>query len=152
MNRVLLLMLLLSFPAFKVSSQSFSVHDLLNLADLPSNGISNYMFRNGFIRNRDVADDEIQTSFIPKIKKRNKDEGIQQRVDFYGKDSSRYFIFRTLLKDEYLEGEERLIKSGFIYDKRKNIRKDSLILFQKKNISVLASIKVEDSVAGYTFE
>ena len=146
------MILLLSFPASKVSSQSFTIYDLLKLADLPSNSINNYLFKKGFILNHDLQSDTIQASFIQKIKGRKKPGGVQQSIDFYLNNGSRYFIFHTSSSDEYIEGERRLIKSDFIYDKGRDINKDSLLLFQKKNISILASIELKDSVAGYTFK
>lgn len=152
MNKILLVILFFIFPTSKIFSQSFTVHDLLSLADLPSNNINNYMFKKGFVLNHDIEDDAVQVSFIPKIKKKKKDTTIQQRLDFYRRDSSRYFIFHTLVWDEYLEGQQRLIKAGFIYDREKDIRKDSIILFQKKNISILAFSQVRDSVTNYTFK
>jgi len=145
-------MLLVNLYGGKASCQSFSVHDLLDLADLPWNGINNYMFKKGFILNHNVQKDSIDASFIPKAKIKKKPVQIRQGVDFYQKNNSRYFVFHSLDLDDYQNGERRLIKSGFVYDKKKDVSKDSLILFQKKNISVLASIGMKDSVAEYTFQ
>jgi len=152
MKILLFLTLLLSLSGAKVSCQSFSVHDLLDLVDLPSNGINNYMFKKGFIINHNIQNDSIDASFIPRVKIKKKPVQIRQGVDFYQNNGSRYFVFHTLDLDDYQNGERRLIKSDFIYDKKKNIDRDSLILFQKKNLSVLASIEVEDSIAKYTFK
>jgi|SRR6185437_2197493 hypothetical protein len=152
MNRILFLILLLSFNNGKVSCQSFSVRDLLELTNLPSNGINNFMLKKGFIINHDLHNDSIDASFIPRVKIRKKPVQIRQGVDFYQKNGSRYFVFHTLDLDDYQNGERRLIKSDYIHDKKKNIDKDSLILFQRKNISILASIEVKDSVAKYTFK
>jgi hypothetical protein len=152
MNKIWLLILLLCLPAFKVSSQSFTVHDLVSMADLPSNGISKYMFKKGFVLNNNLRTDSVQASFILKIKVRKKPVEIKQSVDFYLSNGSRYFVLHTVDADDYAEGMRRLIKLNFIYDKRKNINNDSLILFQKKNISILASKEFKDSVIKYTFK
>lgn len=151
MKILLFLILLLSVPGGKVSCQTFSVHDLLELADLPSTGINNYMFKKGFIINHNPQNDSIDASFIPRVKMKKKPVQIRESVDFYQKNGSRYFVFHTLDLDDYQNGERKLVKANFIYDKKKNVDKDSLILFQKKNISVLTSIEVKDSVAEYTF-
>ncbi|HEY5407438.1 MAG TPA: hypothetical protein VIJ92_10125 [Ginsengibacter sp.] len=110
------------------------------------------MFKKGFIINHNIQNDSIDVAFVPRVKFRKKPVPIRQSVDFYQKNGARYFVFHTLDLDDYENGERRLIKSDFIYDKKRNIDKDSLILFQKRNISVLASIEVEDSIAKYTFK
>ena len=152
MKRLLFLILLLGFTNGKVYCQSFSVYDLLELANLPSNGINNYMLKKGFVINHNIQNDSIDVSFVPRVKIRKKPVEIRQGVDFYQKNGSRYFVFHSLDLDDYQNGKRRLIKSDFIYDKKKNIDKDSLILFQKKNISVLTSVEVKDSVAEYSFK
>ena len=110
------------------------------------------MFKKGFVINHRLQNDSIDASFTPRVKFRRKPAPIRQGVDFYQKNGARYFVFHTLNPDDFENGERRLIKSDFIYDKKKNISKDSIVLFQKRNLSVLASIEVEDSVAHYTFK
>ena len=148
----ILFLILLNFSAFKASSQSFNVHDLLNLADLSAGSISNYMFKKGFTLNHDGQNDSVEASYVAKIKVRKKPPQIKQIVDFYERNGVRYFVFRLLDLDDYEDGQRKLMKSDFIYDKQRVAGKDSLILFQKKNISVLASIEVKDSVPWYSFK
>jgi hypothetical protein len=152
MNRVLFMVLLLGFRASAVFSQSFNVRDLLDLGDLPSNGIKNYMFKKGFVLNHNIVDDTIQLSFSPVVKMRKKQHPIQRDVEFYQNKLSRNFIFHTLIPDDFVDGKRRLVKSGFTYDKKKDIDKDSLMLFQRRNISIIASKQMKDSVPEYFFE
>jgi hypothetical protein len=152
MNRILLIILLPCFSAFKVSGQSFSARDLLSLTDMPSGGINNYMVKKGFVLNRNFHDDTIQLYFIPFTKGGKKKHTVRKNLGFYQHDHSRYFIYRTEVPGEFADEIRRLKKSDFVYDKRKDISKDSLILFQKRNISIDASVEVKDSIPQYTFK
>lgn len=135
-----------------VCGQSYSARDLLSLSNLPSNGISYYMLKNGFLPDHNFKDDTIQLRFIPVVKNKRKHYSTLKSLEFYQNSHSRYFIYHTDVLDEYSDGVKRLLKSGFIYDKKKDPTKDSSILFQKKNLSVQATITLKDTIPEYSFE
>jgi hypothetical protein len=95
----------------------------------------------------------MEASFVPKIKSKKKDSIPPQRsIDLYQQHDARYFILHVSSLQEYLDGEQSLIKSRFIYDKTKDITRDSSMLFQKANIAIEATRQTRDSVTRYTFK
>ena len=151
MNRILVYGSATVFYATTVFCQSFTVHDLLDLADLPSKEsiiicLKRILFP--IITSRRYNTNHLYSH----VKMRKKQHPIQRGVEFYQNNLSRYFIFHTLIPDDFIDGKRSLIKSGFIYDKKKDIDKDSLMLFQKRNISILASKQMKDSITEYTFK
>lgn len=134
------------------SSQPFTIRDLLTLANLPSKEINHFMNKKGFILKSDREKiDSTEAEFIPKYKKRKNYNEPKRNIDFYLKNNSRYFVLHTSSLTEYLEGEQSLIKSDFVYDKTKDINKDSSIIFQKANVAIVLSKETSDSDVVYTF-
>ena len=136
-----------------LQAQRFSTKDFFNVAKMASKDVSRFMFKKRFIVYHDNHGvDSVPLSFIPKVKGWKSDDVPKCRVDIFQKDDSRYLIWRTTSFDEFLEAQEALVKGKFNYDKTKNINKDSSILFQKNNLSVLTNKKVEDSITYYSFQ
>jgi hypothetical protein len=154
MKRIFFILILQNFSAAKAPCQTFSVHDLVTLAALPSKNISHFMNKNGFINySGNPGIDTMKAIFVPKIKfKKNDSIPPQRSIDLYQQYDARYFILHVSSLPEYLNGEQSLIKSRFIYDKTKDISKDSSMLFQKGNIAVEATRQTQDSVTLYTFK
>jgi len=146
-----ILFLLLSCAATTVYAQYYSARDLLTVSNLPSNGLANYMFKNGFLQDHNFKNDTIQERFIPVVKNKKKHAPTLKNLEFYENSRSRCFIYHTDLLEEYTDGVKRLLKSGFIYDQKKDLAKDSSILFQKKNLSVQATITLKDTIPEYSF-
>ena len=153
MKRLLLALTLVIFATTIAFSQPFTVHDLVTLARMPSEDISHFLYRNGFrLYTENPQGESVQASFIPKIKPGKNYSGAQKSVDYYLKDGARYFLLHTPLLREYEDGQRSLVKSGFVFDKTKDMDKDSSMLFQKENISVLAYKEVKDSTIEYIFK
>ena len=153
MKRILILLVLQNFAANRVPCQSFTVHDLVNLANTPSKNIGNFMTRHGFVFNSsNPAIDTMAASYIPKTKGRKSSSGPQRSVDLYEQHDSRYFILHTSSLPEYLDGQQKLIKSRFVYDNKRDISKEPSVLFQKGNISIEAIREMQDSITRYSFK
>ncbi|MEP6952084.1 MAG: hypothetical protein ABI863_22530 [Ginsengibacter sp.] len=153
MKRILLILIVQNFAAMMSSSQSFTVRDLVTLTTLPSQNIGHFMNKNGFVNySNNPGIDTIQASFIPKTKFNKKDSVPKRSIDLYQRPDAKYFILRVSSLPEYLDGEQSLIKSHFIYDKTKDISKDSVMLFQKANIAIEAKREILDSITRYTFK
>ena len=96
--------------------------------------------------------DTMEASFIPKIKAKKTYSGPQRSIDLYQQHDSRSFILHISSLPEYLDGQQSLIKSGFVYDNKKDISKEPSMLFQKANITIEATREVQDSITQYTFK
>src|ERR1700690_1638709 len=145
MKRILLILILQNFAAAAIHSQSFTVHDLLTLPALPERNINHFMNKNGFILNTDNHGDDTITSYIQKIRRNETDSTPRESIDFYEQHNSKYFTLHFSSLSEYINGLESLVKSGFIYDTKKDINKESPILFQKANMTIESMKEVKDS-------
>ena len=153
MKRLLLIIILQNFVTGSMLSQSFSVNDLVKVASLPSKDIDHFMNKNGYVLASSKSENEaMEASFSIKIKKNKIYTGPKRTINIYLKDDSKYFILHTSSLNEYLDGRRCLIKSGFFHDDKKDVNKDSSVLFQKGNITIQATMENRDSVPQYTFE
>lgn len=153
MKRILPLFILQVFIFCLAKGQSFTINELVNLAYLPSKNIDRFMHKNGFVLCSSKIDSVTKgASFIEKNNTTKNNAGQKRTIDIYLKDNSRYFNFRTSVLNEYLEGHKSLIKSGFIYDSLKNPEKEPSMLFQKGNISILATSGWHDGITEYNFK
>ncbi|TAL47749.1 MAG: hypothetical protein EPN92_04510 [Chitinophagaceae bacterium] len=153
MNRLLLILILQSFTICRACSQSFTVDDLLTLPSLSPKNIDHYMSKNGFLPGGSSMDNDIAvTRFYEKIKIKRKDTLTNGRsIDLYKKGDTRFFAFHTSSRSEYLAGQKNLIKAGFFYDNKKDLVRETSVLFQKKNITVEAMTGMEEGIPVYTF-
>ena len=152
MKRIFLILILQSFTAAKMYSQSFTVHDLITLSALSPQNIDRFMHRNGFILDKDDVEGDSITSYIVKTKHKKTDSIPRKSIDLYQRQNSRYFILNTLSLTEYMDGRQSLIKSGFVFDSTKDVRKDTSVLFLKANISIESTSEMRDSMMEYTFK
>ena len=95
--------------------------------------------------------DTTEASFLPKSKGRQQDISQRKSVDIDLLADSKNFSLQTS-SIEYMEGQLRLIKSKYFYDDQKDVHKESSMLFQKGNISILATSGMQDSIMQYTFK
>lgn len=138
-----------SFAAEISLCQPVTVKDLLTLAYLPSKNIEHYLNKKGFVLSWSASDSgNMRATFIERMKFK-KNAGPKRSIDLLIKDDTKYFTLHTPVLDEYLEGQHRLIKSGFFYDTL-NVKKESM-LFQKANISINASSQLQDTTTYYSF-
>ncbi|MDQ6844093.1 MAG: hypothetical protein M3Z92_07060 [Bacteroidota bacterium] len=152
MRRLLFILILQSFLTGNLRCQSFTVDDLVSLATMPSKNIDRFMGRNGFtISGNKWNNDTTGIHFIEKVKGNNKELVPKITIDMYLKDDSRYFCFRTPSLSEYLDGQKRLVKKGFVYDEKQEPGKGTPMLFQKWNLAIRTTSAVKDEVPEYEF-
>lgn len=153
MKKVLLILILQNFAAAVAHCQSFSVDELITLSNLPSNNIDHFMRKKGFVLSGSISDSvTMRAGFIQKLKSNKKDIETKRSIDIYIKNDAKCFTLHTSVLNEYIEGQQRIIKSAFIYDTLKNVSKASSMLFQKDNITIMATREVRDSIMQYSFE
>jgi hypothetical protein len=153
MKRFLLILFLQGVTFCAVRAQSFTVEDLVSLSSQPSRNIDHFMNKYGYsLFSSRFESDTAGGSYIPKAWASKKDPGTRRSIDIYVKNDSKYFTLHTSSQTEFLYGQRYLIKKGFFYDTRKDVNKDTSLLFQKANIDVQANTGIEDSVADYTFK
>ena len=153
MKKVLLILILQNFAASVAHCQSFSVDELITLSNLPSNNIDHFMRKKGFVLSGSISDSvTMRAGFIQKLKSNKKDIETKRSIDIYIKNDAKCFTLHTSVLNEYIEGQRRIIKSAFIYDTLKDMSKASSMLFQKDNITIMATREVRDSIMQYSFE
>ncbi len=152
MKRLSLILILQSLAIVNLYSQSFNVEDFVSLASMPPKNIDRFMSRNGFTAPGGRWNpDSIGTGYIQKIKKNKKDIIPVRSIEMYTRGNSKYFCFHTSSISEYIDGQKLLVKKGFSYDNKKEVGKESPLLFQKWNITVVAKKEVADEIPQYTF-
>ena len=154
MKRSLLILILLIFGVGYGNCQSFTVDELLTLAKMPSNNIDHYLYKKGFtLLSSSILDSiTMHAAFIQKNKPTKKVAGPKRSIEINIKGGVKYFTLHTSVQDEYLEGAQRLIKTNFIYDTQTVVTKAPSMVFQKANISIVASRYIQDSTEQYSFD
>ena len=153
MKKLLLILILQNFAVGKVQCQSFTVDELVTLAHLPSKNIAHFINKKGFFLSWSSSDSvTTRASFNQKNKSGKKSIPTGRWIDIYIKGDSKCITLHTPALNEYLEGEQRLIKSGYFYDTLKDVKKESSMLFQKANITIKAKKEVQDSIIQYSFD
>ena len=148
----LLLILIIHFAIGNANCQSFSVDELVTLANMPSKNIDHYMYKKGFVLSGSISDSFIMSAgFVQKIKRGKNNKEPKRSIDIDIKNGVKYITLQTTALNEFQEGELRLIKSGFIYDTQKVVSKEPSMLFQKANITILAGKHFVDSITQYSF-
>ncbi|MEO7960820.1 MAG: hypothetical protein ABIR19_04685 [Ginsengibacter sp.] len=132
--------------------QSFNVDDLITLASLPSKNIDRFMGRNGFALKSDLDDSSLIACFEQKMKRRSPDTISRRSIDLYQKHTSRFFCFHTNVLQEFKNGQDFLIKKGFIFDTTANLNTAPSIIFQKRNVVIEATRYTKDNAPAYTFK
>ncbi|MGI8581958.1 MAG: hypothetical protein ACR2KX_07175 [Chitinophagaceae bacterium] len=153
MKKILLILILQNFAISNSYCQSFTVDELITLAYLPSKNVEHYMNKKGFMLSGSQSDSgTMRACFIEKGNSKKKGVDPKRSIDIYIKNDSKYFTLHTPEVNEYLQGQQSLIKSGFFYDDRKDLSKESSMLFQKANLTIKASLQVQDSITQYSFD
>ena len=128
------------------SAQSFSVHDLLDLAKIPYGNFTKIMDKKGFRPDYGSSGEDSIQLYYPVLKKKKSKTNIQQSIECYKKGNMKYFILNTESKEEFIDGEKYLAKSGFVYDKTKDVNTSPKLYFQKNNFSINTNIEIKDSI------
>lgn len=138
--------------AIVVHGQTFTVDNLIKASSLPSKDIDHFMNKNGYVlSNSNLENDRMEADFKIKIKKKKPYTGPARTININLKDDSKYFTLHTSSLNEYIDGQQSLIKSGFFYNKEKNVAKDTSILFQKGNMLIQATALDLDGIKQYNF-
>ncbi len=152
MNRILLILSLQSFVLGIANSQSFNVDDLLALTSMPKKNIERFLCKKNFSpANSETENTLPSTIFLKKIKNCKRGDEPERSILLYKTDGARCYVLHTSSRAEYLNGQTRLIKDGFVYDTGKNFAKEPSVFYQKRNITIEAVTETKDDVAGYTF-
>jgi hypothetical protein len=153
MKKLLLILILQIFALSKIQCQSFAVDELIKLSHLPLKNIDEFITKKGFSLSSTSSDSgTTRASFIQRHKSGRRNIPTGRSIDIYIKNDSKCITLHTSELNEYIEGQQRLIKSGFFYDTLKDVKKDPSILFQKANITIKAKTEVVDSIAQYSFD
>jgi hypothetical protein len=153
MKKILLILILYNFASGTADGQSFNIDNLVKVASLPSKDIDHFMNKNGYVLTSSKLENEaMEASFSVKVKKNKPYIGPKRTINIYLKDDSKYFTLHTSSLNEYVDGQRSLIKSGFFYDKQKDVSKDTSILFQKGNTLIQATAGEDDGIPRYSFK
>jgi len=142
--RGFLLFLISVLVMCNVHSQEYSAKDFLYATSLSSKKLENYLNKKNFIAGGSKLQNDVMVNIYvvkPEKNKKKKDTlNITRSIEtFYTKHNSS-FTYITSLKEEYTESLEELKEAGFFCG---NENDTANILFQKKNISVLANMIIE---------
>ena len=149
----MLLLILQAFAFSKSYCQSFTVDELVALAYIPSKSIDHYLNKKGFVLSWSSSDSgTMKATFIEKTRSKKLHTGPKKRIEIDLKSDSKKFTLHTTVFNEYVEGQRRLVKSGFFYDTLKDVNKASSLLFQKANMSIRANTEEIDSIKHYSFD
>ena len=122
-------------------SQEFSAKDFLFASDVPSKKLESYLTRNHFLPGGSKIQDgnhvNIYRFFKPQKGKKKKDTlHISRTIEICRAKNNFSFTYITSLKKEFDESLLELKESGFFCGNEKDT---TGVLFQRKNITVLAS-------------
>jgi len=113
MKKLLLILIVQNFCT-GVSCQTFTVDELMTLAYLPSKNIDHYMKKKGFVFSSNWTDSVTTgATFIEKVKSKNKIEGSKRSIAIQLKNDLKHVTLYTPALNEYQQGQQRLIKTGF---------------------------------------
>lgn len=150
MKKFFLALFLQSVVLCLVHGQSFTIDDLLQIRNEGKN-LDHFMAKNNFAPGSAFDRNDSVTTFTERSKSRKKELTSPRTVEVYKKGDARCYAFHTTSLKDFQDGQKRLMKTGYFYDKAKDYTKDSLILYQRKNLAILASFVLKDSMPNYTF-
>lgn len=110
------------------------------------------MNRKGFVLSESKQDSgTLRAIFIEKNKSGKRNTASKRSIEISIKENAKYFTLHTPEINEYVQGQQSLIKSGYFYDSQKDVNKEPSMLFQKENITISAVTQMQDSIAQYSF-
>lgn len=152
MNRILLILSLQSFAFGLANCQSFNADDLIALTSMSPKSMERFLCKNKFLPAKGEMENDAQsTIFLQKIKNSKQNNEPERSVVLYKKQDTRYYVLHTSSKAEYLCGQAKLIKTGFVFDTSKDFAKEPFMFYQKRNITIEAVTESNDSATAYTF-
>ena len=149
--RGFLLFLILFLIVCNLHSQEYSAKDFLYASSLSTKKLENFLNKKKFVPGGSSLRNDIVINIYnakPEKSKKKKDTlNIKRSIETFHTASNSSFIYITSLKNEYTESLEELKEEGFFCGNEKDTAN---ILFQKKNISVLANMIIEDDDTLYS--
>jgi len=125
-------------------SQEYSAKDLLYASSLSSKKLDGYLNKKRFVPGgSSLRNDVVVNTYNVKPEKRKKKKdtlNIRRSIEVFHTKNNSSLTYITSLKEEYSESLEELKEVGFFCGNEKDTAN---ILFQKKNISVVANMIVE---------
>jgi len=139
------LLFLISFLVVcNVHSQSYSVKDFLYASSLSPKKLESFLSKKKFVPGGSSSRSDIAVNIYhrkPEKSKKKKDTlNITRRIETFHTKSNSSFTYITSLKNEYIKSLEELKEAEFFCG---NENDTASILFQKRNISVLANRIIE---------
>lgn len=131
------------------ANAQFSVKDLLLLPEMQPKSLDHFMMKNDFFRTGYTNGSD--KNFLQLKKHHKRDTLPAETVNIYSKNNFSYYDFHTYSHEKYVEGWERLIKSGYHHSDAQNNPKDSLTLFEKANVTISAGWETVDTLKQYYF-
>jgi hypothetical protein len=132
-------------------SQEYSVKDFLYASSLSPKKLESFLNKNKFITAGSRLQNDIVVNIYnlkPEKNKKKKDTlNIRRNIESFHTKNNSSLTYITSLKNEYAESLEELKEAGFFCGNEKDTAN---ILFQKKNISVLANRVLEDDDTLYS--
>jgi len=142
--RGLLLFLISFLIVCNVHSQQYSAKDFLYASSLSPKKLESFLNKKKFLpAGRRYQNDFVVNMYVLKAEKRKKKRdtlNIKRSIETYHTKNNSSFTYITSLRNEYTESLEELKEAGFFCG---NERDTFGILFQKKDISVLANMIIE---------
>jgi hypothetical protein len=127
-----------------VHSQEYSAKDFLYASSLSPKKLESYLNKRKFVQGGSRLQNDIMVSIYilkPEKSKKKKDTlNITRNIETFHTKNNSCLTYITSLKEEYTESLGELKEAGFFCG---NERDTANILFQKKNISVLANMIIE---------
>ena len=142
--RGLLLFLISFLIVCNVHSQQYSAKDFLYASSLSPKKLESFLNKKKFLpAGRRYQNDFVVNMYVLKAEKRKKKRdtlNIKRSIETYHTKNNSSFTYITSLRNEYTESLEELKEAGFFCG---NVKDTFGILFQRKDISVLANMIIE---------
>jgi len=127
------------------------VDDLVGLSSVSPQSFDDYIAKKGFpVKRRSLTDNNMGYTFYgsPEVK----DSVVVNRsINLYKSGDTWYVALHTSSEDEYISGRSRLKKMNLVCDGHHETSDKAPMLFQKKAITVQATVDSEENEEGYTF-
>lgn len=140
--RGFLLVVIVLLVTSNLHSQEFSAKDFLFASSLPGKKFESYLSKKKFMPSGSRSkNDTVVNIYSVKERKKKKDTlQVKRSIEAFQTKNSLSFTYFTSVRDEYIENLKALKERGFYCG---NENDTSAILFQKKNLSVLAGVSTE---------
>jgi hypothetical protein len=142
-----LLFLILFLIACSVHGQKYSVEDFLYASSLSPKKLESYLNKKKFVRGGSSYQSDIAVNVyhrkIEKNKKKKDTLNITRSIETFYTKSNSSFTYITSLKNEYIESLKELKEEEFYCGNENDTVR---ILFQKRNVSVVAKRIIEKDV------